>query len=299
MLKAALSALLTPKPSDPVPSEGEGNSMSSHIEVQNARSLRHISSFRENFSAGKATHADFSKQKQENPYFGFVPCHARDIDFVMFHANDDIVAWEYLWFGADHYEKEIVRTWVEWCRKPGLIYDIGAYTGLMSILAALAHPRNKVHLFEPMDRTVERAKINIKANGINNRVELHNKAASDSVHEAVINLYREENFLGTGNSIYDKDLPILATKKIDCVVVDDHLNGLKPTIIKIDVEGHEKACIEGMRKTIERAKPKMIVEVWEHTREEVLSLLSGFGYECTPFEKQTRRVMNYRCVPKS
>ena len=40
------------------------------------------------------------------------------------------------------------------------------------------------------------------------------------------------------------------------------------------------------------------VEVWEHTRTEVLSALSELGYSCTPFEYDERHVMNFMCVPK-
>lgn len=268
------------------------------IDGENERTLARIETFRPDYSAGKATFDDFSKLKHEFPYFGFVPCRSGAIDFVLFHANDDIVAWEYLWFGPDHYEKPIVATWLEWCREPALVYDIGGYTGLMSVLAALANRETTVHLFEPMDRTVERAKINVKANGVDRRVKLHNKAASNEAGEASINLYREENFLGTGNSIYDKNIPIQDVKKIQCVRIDDHLSGLSPQIVKIDVEGHELACLRGMLGTIKTARPKMIVEVWEHTRWDVLSLLSDLDYVCTPFEANERRVMNFKCLPQ-
>lgn len=277
---------------------GQPNARAADIETVNSRSLARISEFRKAHAEGQATIEEFANLKRQHPFLGFVPCRAQGVDFVLFHCNDDVVAWEYLWYGDDHYETDIVRTWVEWCRGARVIYDIGAYSGLMSVLAALVNESAEVHLFEPMDRTIERAKINVHANRVARRVHLHNKAASDTSGQASINLYRDENFLGTGNSLYDKaTVPVLDRKIIQKVLIDEALPDLDPQVVKVDVEGHELECLRGMAATIQRAKPRMIVEVWEHTSAEVLSLLQGWGYTCTPFEDPARRVVNYACVP--
>jgi len=269
------------------------------IEAQNERTLERVAQFRVDYADGRATFDDFSKLKHEFPYIGFVPCSAGGIDFVIFHANDDIVGWEYLWFGDDHYERDIVGQWIAWCRaaERGAVLDIGGYTGLMSVLAAKANPNLRVHLFEPMARTVERAKINVYANYVRSQVKLHNKAASDVAGEAKINLYRNEDFLGTGNSIYDKKLEIRDVKIIETVRVDDLLPAAHPSVVKVDVEGHELSCLRGMEAMVKRSRPQMVVEVWEHTRDDVLALLRTWGYECVPFEDPGGRVVNYACTP--
>lgn len=268
-----------------------------NLDLLNRRALDRISKFRENYHSRLESYEDFSKIKHQFPYFGYVSCKASDIEFLLFHANDDVVAWEYLWFGADAYEREILGVWLDWCRSAVVVYDIGAYTGLMSVLAALANSGSRVHLFEPMERTIERAKINIKSNLVEGQVKLHNRAASNVCGNEVIKLYRNEDFLGTGNSIYDKSLKVFDEKVIRCVTIDDHLKGVRPDVVKIDVEGHELACLHGMEKTLKESRPKMIVEMWEHSRKEVLAYLSGLGYECSPFEKNEKRVMNFKCVP--
>lgn len=266
------------------------------INIINRETLGRISVFRKDLHDKKESYESFSKLKHQFPYLGYVPCRAGNIDFLLFHAHDDIVAWEYLWFGDDAYETEIVGVWLEWCHESSVIYDIGAYTGLMSILAALSNVGSIVHLFEPMERTIERAKINVKSNRLDGRVKLHNKAASDVAGDAKIKLYRGEDFLGTGNSIFDKSLKIFDEKIIRCITIDNYLPETNPTIIKLDVEGHELSCLKGMRKTILRSRPKMIVEIWEHTRSEVLGMLNDMGYQCSPFEKSERRVMNFKCI---
>ena len=267
------------------------------IDAGNAQCLEQVALFRAEHAAGRATYADFSQLKQQHPYLGVLPCRAAGLDFVLLHAHDDVVGWEYLWFGADGYERDLTRTWVDWCRDASVVYDIGAYTGLMSVLAARANPASEVHLFEPMERTVARAQVNLRLNGVHQRVKLHTRAASDSPGWVQINLYRDENFLGTGNSLYEKDREVMGTKRIRKAVVDRYLRGKRPDVVKIDVEGHELATLRGMEKTIARSRPKMIVEMWAHTRPEVLDLLGSWGYTCSPFEDVESEVMNFSCLP--
>ncbi len=270
------------------------------LERANSQSIEFIRDWRRKNPNRVQGFAEFSRLKHDHPVFGWVACKAAGVDFLMFHANDDVVAWEYLWFGADGYESDIAQTWVDWCRtSPGAILDVGAYSGCMAILAGLANPKNTVHLFEPVERTVERAKINVLANGLQDRVKIHARAASEKAGEVRINLYRGEDFLGTGSSIYQKPgKEIIGTKIIQTVAPDRHLGDLSPTVIKIDAEGHELACLKGMDAMIRRSRPKMIIEVWAHDRAEVLTRLHGLGYDCRPFEKREAQVMTFRCEPR-
>ena len=276
-----------------------GNVVIESIKQSNERAIQKSNTFKNDRRTRSEKFMDFSELKHKFPFNGYVPCKAQDIDFTLFHSNDDIVAWEYFWFGENGYEQEIVNTWIEWCKSPNTVFDIGGYSGLMSILAAHANRETSVDLFEPMERTIERAKINLKANGVYDRVKLHNKAASDRTRNETIKMPREENFLGTGNSIFDKGIEIVHTKEIQCVKIDNYIKGKLPSIVKIDVEGHELACLNGMKKTIQASKPKIIIEVWDHTRKEVLSMLKEFGYNCQPFEKSEQKVLNFRCEPQN
>ncbi|HET7735555.1 MAG TPA: FkbM family methyltransferase [Nocardioidaceae bacterium] len=269
------------------------------IEAANEQTLRAVADFRAAVERGAAGREQFSELKQKHRFIGFVPCHAGGVDFALFAAHDDVVAWEYLWFGADAYEADLIALWVDWCRSsPGVVYDVGGYTGIMSVLAAKSNTENQVHLFEPIDRTIERAKINSRANKVAGRVTLHNVAASDAAAEAKINLYRSDNILGTGNSLYDKGLEVRDIKTITCVRLDDELPDLSPTVVKVDVEGHELAAVRGMQRTIVRARPRMLVEVWDHTRDELLRLLDELDYDCRPLDSVDRRVVNYACLPR-
>ena len=181
-------------------------------------------------------------------------------DFLMFSADDDVIARRYLWHGPDAYERPIVTDWVRWVSNAAVVYDIGAYTGLMSVLAAVCNPTSRVEAFEPLERTVERAHINMVANSVSDRVSLHAAAASDTNGSAEINLRRGAAFLGTGGSLYDKsrDYPTITVtekKTIRTVRLDDYLPDGRPDVVKIDVEGHELATLRGMAASIAPVTP--------------------------------------------
>lgn len=273
----------------------------SAIAAENAVSQARMDRFRADLVAGLASRADIPDLKQAFPVNGIVPIRAAGLDVVMFHAHDDVVVWEYLWLGEDGYEPAMVRQWVDWCRTcPGQILDIGAYSGLMSILAAEAHPDNAVHLFEPLDRILERANINVKLNGLKTRVARHGVALSDTDGTAEILLYRGADFLGTGSAIDRKpDLAPKGRKTIQTAALDTYMPHARPSVVKIDVEGHELACLKGMAGAIRRGRPRILIEVWHGTRSEVLTLLDGMGYDLTRVEPADRGVNNYLAIPRA
>ena len=64
------------------------------------------------------------------------------------------------------------------------------------------------------------------------------------------------------------------TETIDSVVKVDKT----PSLIKIDVEGHEVEVLQGGRNTLSEAKPLMIIESFPPKLHTVLSLLHEHGY---------------------
>jgi hypothetical protein len=65
------------------------------------------------------------------------------------------------------------------------------------------------------------------------------------------------------------------TKTLDSVVSDDN----NPSLIKIDVEGHEVEVLEGERNTLTKIKPLLILESFPPKQHTVLSLLQELGYK--------------------
>lgn len=268
------------------------------LKERNRQTLNRVVQFRREIGDAPISAEEFLKIANKHPYIGILPCFAAEAEFVMMLANDDVVARNYLWYGPDGYEPAIVNRWWNWCRKPGIVLDIGGYSGLMSILAALANSGNEIHLFEPIEGTCERARLNVKLNGFGHRICAHNIAASNRNGEAKINLFRPYNgsLHGTGSSLYSKDQEnkkVVETKSVVAQKLDDYIEDFQPSVVKIDVEGHELAVLQGMKKMLERSKPKMVIEVWQHTRSDVIRFLENMGYSLHQVERYCSPVNNF------
>lgn len=268
------------------------------LELQNAKAVQRRDEFRRAVEAGEAQPNGFQKLKREFPFHGFVECEAAGLVFSMFSSNDDIVAWQFFWGGPDSYETAIIAKWVEWAREAKSVLDIGAYTGLMSIVAAMVNPHCEVHAMEPIPQTAERARINLRANNVERQVTIHNRAAANESGVEMINMYRGGDVLGAGNSIHDKGgKRIFSRQMIQTVNVDQHLGHKRFDLIKVDVEGFETQTLMGLRRIMKRDRPKLVLELWKENEAEVFRLLDTLEYRYEPVEREPVRVMNYFCEP--
>ena len=102
----------------------------------------------------------------------------------------------------------------------------------------------------------------------------------------------EQYLNGSANEIRVK------TETLDSILRKDRT----PSLIKIDVEGHEVEVLQGARNTIREAKPMMIIESFPPKQSTVLSLLHELGYRSiyyTPIcgmEYMHCALLNYQAV---
>lgn len=147
--------------------------------------------------------------------------------------------------------------------------DVGANIGVVSL--TMCKYGNKVASFEPIPQLYELLKASIKDNQINNccvhNVGLSNKKTtasffvqtdgnigSSTLSPKVVDQYKSELTINLEPGDENKSI-----KSLDTV-----------DLIKIDVEGHEPEVVLGLRKTIQRDQPIIIVE-WDND-----STRSGF-----------------------
>lgn len=136
----------------------------------------------------------------------------------------------------------------------GWVIDVGAYSGLFSIAAAkMGHHAVAV---EPLIELQERIRQNALLNHVSNYVTIIPAAATHFTGEIGIGV-NDKVHLTSGASVLRKS----NQRVVPAWRLDDFEPGELPVVaIKIDVERHECAVLEGGRQLIMKHRPTLIVE---------------------------------------
>jgi FkbM family methyltransferase len=262
----------------------------------NHRALGHAPVFRERMR-GTVPHpfdADFAAARTEYPYFGYVLAQNDGCDdFWMVSHDDDLVAQHYFWYGRNGYEPLSVNAWIGRASSgTGAILDVGAFSGLYSLLAYFTNMANEVHLFEPTARAYARSIDNCRVNLASARIVPHRLALSDGPRRVEFNHFRGHQELGSGASYVAKanetihDVEICAASTLDEVCEEFQL---RPRLVKIDVEGAEVDVLRGAERLIAAQTASFLVEVVGETCEPVLDLMHH--YDCHVVDEQVRELV--------
>lgn len=152
--------------------------------------------------------------------------------------------------------------------KPGTeVLDIGCYSGLFSIAAALLGAR--VVAVEPMLPMIERSRENFARNGV--EVMLIEAAASDKDGSGEIH-YTSVDFTAGASMARKSGL----TQPVKLIRLDS-LKVENVSAIKIDVERHEAAVLRGAQALLARWRPMLIVEALDDKlKAAVLEAIPGY-----------------------
>lgn len=177
-------------------------------------------------------------------------------------------------FANGGYESESIEAWCRMVVPGSTVIDVGAYTGLYSILAAKLDA--DVIALEPMPANMWRLACNAELNRVwDRRIKAIRAGASDRAGPARL-FFNRKVPLTSGAS-----MEMLALHndsiEIELVEIDALASDCRVSAIKIDVERHEEAVIKGARRTIERDRPMLLVETLDADyRSKVLELLPGY-----------------------
>jgi FkbM family methyltransferase len=173
-------------------------------------------------------------------------------------------------------------------RPSDVFLDAGANLGYYTVVCAPLVDR--VVAFEPVARTHHYCLLNIVLNGLHN-VELHQ-----------VGLWHEETTLSIRCDSVGVNAAIAPTADVagvesvrgaslDALIKTRRIRLPRLDVIKMDVEGAELSALNGMRETIARHRPRIIMEVnppmlstFGVTVDEVWQFLGDRGYEILAFE---------------
>lgn len=174
---------------------------------------------------------------------------------------------ELFWGGIEKgWERTSLKLWRKLCIDAETVFDVGANTGLYSLITKSLNPNAQVYAFEPIPKVLEYLNYNIEINHYDIKIEP--KAASNYNGEAKVYLIKGVEF--TTSVTVNKSLLANTTPqnelKIDTIRLDNFIESnkiKKIDLMKIDVETHEPEVLEGMGNYLKRFKPDFLIEIWD------------------------------------
>ena len=225
--------------------------------------------------------------------------------------SDDAIGRALYWRGVDLTDEgRELRVFCSLVKESRRFLDVGANTGIYSLLACAFNPDCQVDSFEPVPRLFEKLQANVKANSWEHRCRLHQCAVSDQpgtalFHVPLVDTPTSASLNVNGFRGYDGEKIQVTVSTLDDLCFDDGPIDL----MKIDVEGFEDAVLRGMPRIIERDHPSMLIECLpDGPYKEVEEILNDAGYHffhvtdeaLNPASKiipdKSERFKNYLCT---
>jgi FkbM family methyltransferase len=166
----------------------------------------------------------------------------------------------------------------------GCVFDVGANIGLYAWEVSKISPHRNILAFEPDPENIKLLQKTLSVANLQN-LEICKCAVSNRVSEV---LFFQDSLTSATGCVAGKDKPWIEqylnstaneikvkTKTLDSVISDDN----NPSLIKIDVEGHEVEVLEGGRNTLTKIKPLLVIESFPPKQLTILSILQELGYK--------------------
>lgn len=165
----------------------------------------------------------------------------------------------------------------------GDFVDVGAHIGLYTVAAARLK-RGRVLAFEPNPLTRGRLEGHLGLNACSNVLVIGKAVSSHSGStQLLVPIGGDSSWASL-----EASQPLLGEVRrveVETTTVDAEVarHGLAPSMIKVDVEGHELAVFGGMAETIERHHPALLCEVTGESAQVIESSLDGYsGFQVWP-----------------
>lgn len=131
----------------------------------------------------------------------------------------------------------------------GLIVDVGANLGIVSLILARRFSERPVHAFEPHPSTTKALRGNVSLNKAEN-VEVHEAAVGDRETTVLFRAHPEKR--ATARRVEEEGE--YATR-VPCILLDEWAREAAIdtiSLLKVDVEGYEKSVFEGGQSLLQR-----------------------------------------------
>jgi len=203
--------------------------------------------------------------------------------FVMLRPAACVVAKELYW-GAGRRpqpaDDHAVRLFAALSRPADVLFDVGAYTGLFTLVATAVNPKLRAHAFEIVPEVHHTLFDNSVRNRVLDRTTLHHVGIGDP--DAIVTMPARSGDAAlpcyySVEMAFDDGVPI-GMRSLDSFA--DQVPTGDRVVVKVDVEGGEQAVFAHGQRFLAAHRPDILCEVL-HDRadpEELASLLVPLGY---------------------
>jgi FkbM family methyltransferase len=183
--------------------------------------------------------------------------------FKMHHFGYQIEN-EIFWLGLENaWERESMKLWIKLCENSNNIIDVGANTGIYSLVARSINKNANIYAFEPVERVYQKLEMNINLNKYS--INSFKKALSNFDGKGVIYDTNTEHTLSVtvnqdmSNNNSDKKITEIDCIKLDTFILKNNVKNID--LVKIDVEYHEPEVLAGFEEYLNIFQPTLLIEV--------------------------------------
>jgi FkbM family methyltransferase len=255
---------------------------------------------------GGMSQVDFVRAVLTSPEFGHTPSsigdvtHFNDVDLVIpvgdqqfrVPASDTSIVPHLL--AQRCWEPHVMGFLTRQLRPDHVFVDVGANIGYFTVRCAPLVSR--VIAFEPSAKSHRYSAMNIELNELSN-VELRRCALWHE--DATLQIASDASSLGSSTVGHVRgDVTVESTEgvSLDALVRRGGIDLPRLDVMKMDIEGAEVSALLGMRGTLERLRPVIVMEInrpalsaFESTVDEVWTLLDEMAYRVLAFDQWKER----------
>jgi len=197
---------------------------------------------------------------------------------------------------------------IEACRGKDCVFDIGGHIGLVTLpMSRVVSPAGRVFSFEPGEANLDFLRFHLARNGAAN-VEVVDALVGDS--DGWTDFFEQSGATGQNSVVLKKNHEAYQRVRRRQVSLDRFCadSGLRPEIIKVDVEGAELAVLRGARETLRRDRPTLFLSVHPtelrllgESTESLMREIDDLGYVCLEIDGKpvsAFRLAEYLMLPK-
>jgi len=197
------------------------------------------------------------------------------VELVLDDGSFEVAPWVYRPALDDGWYEEEFLEHVRSSGRHGIYVDVGAHLGTATIWFGALCPATLVHAIEPVARYAEVLRRNVAANGLGDKVRVHQIGLGRVRGMATNHLSREHQVGFDG----DVDEAHAIDETFSVRRLDDVVHG-RVAVLKVDVEGMEADVLQGASRILDWHRPTVYAEAWDKNFvADIDGVLRNFGYQ--------------------